>query len=104
MADDPVTRWRAAVEQNPRNELALFSLAKAYFDRHDHAQAIPQFERAVALKPDWMMAHILLGRAHLARGDTAQAKSCFERGLELAIAQHHEGPEAEMRELLEELE
>lgn len=104
MADDPVTRWQTLVDQNPNNELATFSLAKALFDRRDYAQAIPHFRRALALKPDWMMAQILLGRSQLATGASAEAKASFERALALAIEQHHEGPEMEMREQLEELE
>ena len=104
MPDDAVARWQALVDANPQNELATYSLAKAHFDRRDWAQAVPLFRRAIELKSDWMLAYILLGKALLALRQPEQGKAAFERALELAIAQHHEGPEQEVREILADLE
>jgi len=44
---------------------------------------------------------ILLGRCELALGARDRARAAFERALELAIVQHHEGPQAELKELLQ---
>ena len=104
MPDDAVQKWRALVDANPRNELATYSLAKAYFDRQEWSPAADFFERAIALKADWMLAHILRGKALLKLGRGDQAKTSFERALQLAIEQHHEGPEEEVREILADLE
>ena len=104
MPEDAVQKWRALVDANPRNELATYSLAKAHFDRQEWAPAADYFERAIALKADWMLAYILRGKALLKLARTPEAKQSFERALELAIAQHHEGPEEEVREILADLE
>ncbi len=101
--NDAVARWQKLVEQQPNNELARFSLGKAWFDLGECAAAKEQFQIALAKKPDWMVAQILIGKCELSLGNNAAAKSAFERALELAIAQHHEGPQAEMEVLLAEL-
>ena len=98
-----IARYQKMVEQYPANELARFSLGKAYFDSGRMAEAQEQFELALARKPDWMVVQILIGKCELARGNRSAARAAFERGLQLAIEQHHEGPQAEMEELLRDL-
>jgi tetratricopeptide (TPR) repeat protein len=92
------------VEQSPENELARFSLGKAWFNLGEFAKAKEQFVVALAKKPDWMVVQILIGKCDLSRGDKASAKSAFERARHLAIEQNHEGPLAEMEQALEDLE
>lgn len=100
---DGLERQRALVAANPDQELARFSLGKALLDRGAYAEAQEHLEVALKRRPDWMVVQILLGRCALAQGDRDGARRAFERGLELAVQQQHEGPEAEMREMLEEL-
>ena len=47
-----------------------------------------------------MMPRIILGKAYLELDDGEKARPLLEDALALAIAQHHEGPEDELRELL----
>ncbi len=101
--NDSIERWQKLVDQQPNNELARFSLGKAWFDLGQFAAAKEQFQIALARKADWMVAQILVGKCEQALGDKMAAKSAFERALQLAIAQHHEGPQAELEELLQEL-
>lgn len=101
--NDPLARQRNLVEQHPRNELARFSLGKALYDAGDIPGAREHLEVALAIRPDWMVVQILLGRCHLAEGRAAEAVAAFERALDLAVAQHHEGPQAELEQLLSEL-
>lgn len=101
--NDPLARQRQLVQQHPENELARFSLGKALFDRGDVAEAREHLERALARRPDWMVVQILLGKCDLAAGNAKAARRAFERALELAIAQHHEGPQAELETLLADL-
>ena len=100
---DAVTRWQKLVEQQPNHELARFSLGKALFDLGQFAAAKTHFQIALAKKPDWMVVQILLGKCDLALGDTVAAKAAFTSALQLALAQHHEGPQAELEELLRDL-
>jgi uncharacterized protein HemY len=94
--EDSLARAEALVAKYPRNELARFSLGKAYFDRAEFDTAKTHFEQALAVKPDWMVVQILIGKCHLALGRPAEAKKAFSRARELAIEQNHEGPLAEM--------
>ena len=100
---DIIERYKRMLEQYPNNELARFSLGKAYYDQGEIAAAREQFQFALARKPDWMVVQILVGKCELALGHRAEAKAAFERARELAIEQKHEGPQAEMEELLREL-
>jgi Flp pilus assembly protein TadD len=98
-----IDRWEKTVATQPNNELARFSLAKALFDAGRFAEAREHFAFALARKPDWMVVQILLGRCELSLGNTAAARTAFERALRLAIEQDHQGPRAEMEQLLAEL-
>jgi Flp pilus assembly protein TadD len=100
---DPLARQRQMVAQFPQNELARFSLGKALFDLGDFAGAREHLAVALARKPGWMVVEILLGRCALSLGDRAEAIAAFTRARDLAVAQHHEGPLAEMEQLLSEL-
>src|SRR5437667_438852 len=101
---ESIERYRRMLEQFPDNELARFSLGKAYFDAGETVAAKEQFERALVRKPDWMVVQILIGKCELALGNRAAARAAFERARQLAIEQNHEGPQAEMEELLREIE
>ncbi|MEO6035000.1 MAG: tetratricopeptide repeat protein [Verrucomicrobiota bacterium] len=102
--NDSIARHKKLLEQYPDNELARFSLGKAYFDAGQIAEANEQFGKAIAKKPDWMVVRILIGKCELALGNPAAAKICFQRARQLAIEQNHEGPLAEMEQLLAELD
>ena len=102
--NDAIAKYQKLIEQHPDNELARFSLGKAYFDAGQIVAAKIQFDRAVENKPDWMAAQILMGKCELALGHQAAARTAFERARRLAVEQMHEGPRAEMEELLAELE
>jgi tetratricopeptide (TPR) repeat protein len=98
--NDAVVRSLKLLEQYPNNELARFSLGKAYFDLGQFALAREQFELALARKPDWMVAQILAGKCELALDNRPAARAAFERARQLALDQNHEGPLQEMEETL----
>ncbi|GDY19943.1 hypothetical protein LBMAG56_12880 [Verrucomicrobiota bacterium] len=98
-----VERFRRMVAQSPQNGLARFSLGKALCDAGQWSDAREHLVAALATKPDWMVVQILLGKCDLALGDKPAAKAAFQRALELAIAQHHDGPQAELEVLLAEM-
>jgi Flp pilus assembly protein TadD len=100
---DPFQRQRLLVEKHPNNELARFSLGKALYDAGQNKEAREQFLIALSKKPDWMAVQILTGKCELALGDRVAARAAFERARDLALSQHHEGPLAEMEQLLSEL-
>ena len=91
------------VARYPDNELARFSLGRALFDGGEYVEAREHLSAALSRKPDWMAVQILVGKCDLALGDPASARAAFERARDLALAQHHEGPLAEVEDLLDGL-
>lgn len=98
-----VEQFEALVRQQPANALFRFSLAQALVAEARNAEAVPHFEFCVASRADWMMPRILLGKALLQLNRRAEAKPLLEDALKLAIAQHHEDPERELRALLADM-
>ncbi len=98
-----VDMWKQQVDDDPGNELARFSLARAYFDDKDWDSARVQLEKALELKPDWMMATILRGQCLIKLGRIDEAKAALRAGRDLAVAQGHKGPQEEIDEILAEL-
>ncbi len=98
-----VAQFQSLVANNPDNELFRFSLAQALAADGRGEEAIPHYEYCVAKKADWMMPRILLGKLLLSLARPADARPLLEDALRLAIEQHHETPEAELRPLLESL-
>lgn len=92
------------VAVQPNNDLARFSLAKALFDDGRFADSLPHLEHALGRKPDWMVVQILIGKAQAALGRREAAREAFLKGRQMAIDQHHEGPQAELDDLLADLE
>jgi len=92
--------FAALVARHPDNELFRFSLAQALVTEGREAEAAPHLELCVAKKADWMMPRILLGKLRLQFGHPAEARAVLEDALRLALEQHHEEPEHEVRALL----
>jgi len=92
--------FHALVERQPENELFRFSLAQALAAERRGEEALPHYKFCAEKKPDWMMARILLGKLLLQLGRPAEAKPWLEQALLLALEQHHEDPERELRALL----
>ena len=95
-----VEQFAAAVERQPTNELFRFSLAQALLSDGRTADAVSQLEFCVGAKADWMMPRILLGKTLLQLGRRPDARPILEDALRLAVEQHHEDPERELRALL----
>lgn len=95
--------FQAKVDTDPNNPLLRFSLGQALFAEERYAEAQPHLRFCCEHRADWMLAKILLARALLQTGDTEAAHPLLKDALQLAIDQHHEGPEAEIRALLQDI-
>tara|TARA_B110000037_G_scaffold166645_1_gene188520 strand:+ start:455 stop:757 length:303 start_codon:yes stop_codon:yes gene_type:complete len=93
-------RFQNLVSKNPNNELFRFSLGQAFFEEASFKEAITAFDFCLDAKPDWMMAAILKGKSLLALKQLDDAKTTLQIALEMAVSQHHEAPEADIRKLL----
>jgi Tfp pilus assembly protein PilF len=71
----------------PRNLLTADEhndLGVAYFERGETRRAAWEFERAVALRPDWARAFVNLGDARLALGEVDGAIGAYRRAVLIA--------------------
>ncbi len=96
-------KYKTLLTANPENELFRFSLGQALMEEGDPNEALSMFENCLKKKPEWMLASILKAKCLIAIDRKNEAKSELQRALKLAIEQEHEGPEAEVRKLLETL-
>jgi predicted Zn-dependent protease len=92
--------FEALVARQPGNELFRFSLAQALMAEGQAEEALVHFQTCAEGKADWMMPRILLGKALLGLARKAEARPWLESALRLAVDQHHEEPEQELRALL----
>lgn len=96
--------WKALLEDEPDNELVLFSFAKALLDEKRWLEAIPHFERLVKNDPDYAIAWAFLARAALEAGDKAKARDACTRGMPAARKLNHEVPIEELESVLDALD
>lgn len=95
--------FAALVARHPENEMFRFSLAQALLAEGRPADALSHLEACATKKADWMMPRILLGKALLGLGQRDDARRWLTDALQLAVVQHHETPEQELRAVLVEL-
>ncbi|MGA2139691.1 MAG: tetratricopeptide repeat protein [Verrucomicrobiia bacterium] len=103
MSHDRIAQALELWQRFPDNDLSRFNLAQAYVDANDYAGALEHLRALCQKKPDWMVVHIQLGKSLLAAGETQSAKPVLEHALQLAIAQHHDGPREELADLVKNL-
>ncbi|MCH7986408.1 MAG: tetratricopeptide repeat protein [Acidobacteria bacterium] len=72
------------VAAHPNDERAHFLLAGNYFFAQQNlAKAIEEYEKAVAINPEFAAAYNLLGYANRNSGNTAEAEQAFKKYIEL---------------------
>jgi Flp pilus assembly protein TadD len=102
--DALISKYEGLLLQRPDDELLHFSLGKALYDAGRVPEAETHLRAALKAKPDWMVVTMLLAKISLQQNDKAAARGLYEKGLELAIAQDHEGPQEEIRAALGKLD
>ena len=97
--------FQHVLEQDPKNVDALRGVANIHYDREEHKEAIPFYERYLALKPDDLSARTDLGTMYLYAGDPPRAVATYRDVLQrdpkflqahynLAVTQHQQGDDA----------
>jgi len=66
-------------EKYPQEKHAHFELGADYFSDGRNSDAIPEFEKAIALDPNFGPALNMLGYSHAATGDFDKAEAAFKR-------------------------
>ena len=97
---DRIAQFEKMASADPTNEMAHFSLGKAYLDASRHAEAARSFERCVELAPDMSKAYQLGGQAMIGAAWTDRAVEFMNRGYETAARKGDLMPKNAIGELL----
>jgi Fe-S cluster biosynthesis and repair protein YggX/cytochrome c-type biogenesis protein CcmH/NrfG len=104
MADaSNIERLQKAVEQDPNDELASFSLGSALLEADRAGEAGPLFQRVLAMNPQHSKAHELLARTQIKTGHQDLAIETLKNGYQLARRKGDMMPANAMADLLKEL-
>lgn len=104
MADaSTIEKLQNAVEQDPNDELACFSLGSALLDTGRAPEAGPLFQRVLAINPQHSKAHELLARVQIQTGHQDLAIDTLKNGYQLAERRGEMVPAKAMAAMLQEL-
>jgi len=81
--DESAATYGRLLELSPNNPVALHNLASLAFQQGDPEKAIAMFRKAIAVKPDYLLAHVHLADMlrHVERNEEAYRE--YEKALEL---------------------
>ncbi|MCS7167402.1 MAG: Fe(2+)-trafficking protein [Gemmatales bacterium] len=98
-----IAQFRKMAQDDPDNELGHFGLGKALLEAGNFAEAIPAFERAIALNPDFSKAYQYLGECYARLNQREKALEIFSRGYQVADRRGDRMPRDEMAQWLRQL-
>jgi Fe-S cluster biosynthesis and repair protein YggX len=101
--EERIAQFRKMANDDPENELGHFSLGKALMDAGQFDEAVPPFERTLALNPQFSKAYQLLGSCFLNLGQRDQATKVLREGHAVADERGDNIPRDEMARMLKEL-
>jgi Flp pilus assembly protein TadD len=82
--DKAESTWRSVLARRPDDATALNNLGLLASQRHQNAEAVELFERAMTLDPTLMNPHLNLGVAYVQMGLTSQAELQFRAAVALS--------------------
>lgn len=101
--EERISRFKYMTEADPDNELAHFSLGKAYLDAALYAEAVASLNRVLELNPNFSKAYTLLGSAQHHLGDNLAAVTTLTKGYLIAHERGDLMPRNDMAQQLQEL-
>ena len=76
--------WRAALDQNPEDPVALWNLGLAMLEKKNYTAAIENLRKAIGLAPRYSIPHAYLGRVYTALGRNGEAEQEFQKAVSLS--------------------
>lgn len=98
-----IERFKYMTEADPTNELGFYSLAKAYLDAGEAAEAIRPLQRVLTLNQNFSKAYAMLGYAQRLSGDKDGAIATLTQGYRIAHDRGDLMPRNDMAAMLKEL-
>lgn len=81
-----IERLKALLEQDPNDEVALFSLGKAYLKLRQHEQAIAALDRCLGVNPRYSAAYQALAVALYKAGQVERSIQIARTGVDVSAA------------------
>jgi Fe-S cluster biosynthesis and repair protein YggX len=103
MSQARIDQFKIMSEANPNDELAFFSLGRAYADNGQPAEAADAFKRVIEINPKMSKAYQLRGKALLDGGKRDEAIDVLTTGAKAAQERGDMMPRNEMARMLKEL-
>lgn len=101
-ANARIEQFKTMSEANPKDELAFFSLGRAYLEAQQADQAIVAFKKVIELNPKMSKAYQLLAQAQFATAKQLDALESLKAGVRIAHDRGDMMPRNDMLKTLKE--
>ena len=101
--DERIRRFEALVDEEPDNDMAVFSLAGAYNQAGRYADAAATYQKAIGINEGLSKAYQLAGAALMADQRADEAADLLEQGYRVAAERGDLMPQNAMGDMLQKL-
>jgi len=98
-----IEQIRKMLEAEPSDVLLNYALALELFNAGQHDEAIEQFDKVIALDPNYSAAYMQKARSLIGLHRQAEARTVLEKGIQMAVAAGDAHAQEKMEELLRAL-
>jgi predicted Zn-dependent protease len=103
MSQDRIEALKQLLEQEPQDTMLLFGLGNEYFSLGQYAEAIPYFEEAVRVDPEYAAVYVYLARTYEETQQTDMVRQTLERGWGPAVRSGDQNLIAEIEDIRDRL-
>jgi len=77
------TFFENTLRYSPKNARLYLNLGNTYYEQHNLAKAIEQYEKAISVRKNYPAAYGNLGSIYIAKGDLVEGKKYLKKAIEL---------------------
>ena len=103
MSADRIAALKQLLEQEPHDTMPLFGLGNEFFGEGQYAEAIPYFEEAVRVDPEYAAVYVYLARAYEESNQPDMVRQTLERGWGPAVRSGDKNLIVELEDIRERL-
>jgi len=103
MSQDRIEALKQLLEQEPHDTMLLFGLGNEYFGLGQYAEAIPYFEEATRVDPEYAAVYVYLARAYEETSQLDMVRQTVERGWGPAVRSGDKNLTTELEDIRERL-
>lgn len=103
MSQDRIEALKQLLEQEPHDTMLLFGLGNEYFSLGQCAAAMPYFEEAVRVDPEYAAVYVYLARAYEETNQPDMVRQTIERGWGPAVRSGDKNLITELEDIRERL-